>query len=226
MPAGAGPHAVVALIHGGFWRQRYDLTLEHAVARDLQDRGWAVWNIEYRRLEGGGGYPETFEDVAAAIDLLDEVEAPLDMVRLVALGHSAGGHLAMWAASRWSLPEGAPGAGPRVHVRAAVSQAGVLDLAGGASLSKGAARELLRGDLGRTPLTSPAERLPIGVPMLLVHGALDGDVPPEMSSAFCKAARSAGDLCDLVELPGEGHYEHLDPTSGSWKAVLRWLSTL
>ena len=108
-PRGPGPHPVMILIHGGSWRKRYSRVVMRALAGDLVRRGWAVWNIEYRRLGDGGGWPATFEDVAAAIDHLDELQAPLDLERVSVLGHSAGGHLALWAGRAQKLPRGAPG---------------------------------------------------------------------------------------------------------------------
>jgi acetyl esterase/lipase len=211
-PDGGGPHPVAVLIHGGFWRARYGRDLEEAVARDLVARGWAAWNVEYRRLGDGGGWPHTFDDVAAAIEALP-VEAP----RVVAIGHSAGGQLAAWAATR-------------VPLDGVVSQAGALDLGELWRLrtSDHVVDALLGGGPDDVPerydAASPARRLPLGVPMLLVHGALDDDVPIHVSREFAAAARAAGDECMLVETD-EGHYEHLDPGSKSWRAVIEWLRT-
>lgn len=112
VPDGDGPHPVVVVIHGGFWREQYKRDRIVPVAQDLTSRGWATWNIEYRRVgESGGGFPETFEDVANAVDYLNELseEYQLDLDRVVYLGFSAGGHLAVWAGSRHVLPKGAPG---------------------------------------------------------------------------------------------------------------------
>lgn len=229
LPDGDGPHPVAVLIHGGFWRHRYNLRLEHAVARDLQGRGWAVWNVEYRRLHGDGGWPETFADVGAAIDLLVELDAPLDLDRAVSIGHSAGGHLALWAAGRPRLPDGAPGAAPRVRMRRAVAKAGAADLEEVArlELSEGAAADLMGGHPHEVPeryaLASPVRLLPLGVPLLLVHGEADQVVPASLSVRFAEAARAAGDDCELVLVPGEGHRAHLDPCAEVWRAVVAWL---
>lgn len=222
---------MAVLIHGGYWRARYDLRLQHGLVPDLAARGWAVWNLEYRRLgwRSRGGWPATFEDVAAGIDHLGLLDAPLDLARVVAIGHSAGGHLALWAAARSGLPAGAPGAEPAVRPAAAVAQAGVVDLREAArlELSRGAAVSLLGGAPGKLParydVASPIERLPIGVPQLLVHGVADDSVPIELSRRYAERAREAGDPCELVELPGVGHFEHLDPNSHAWGVVTEWL---
>jgi acetyl esterase/lipase len=212
---------VAVVLHGGFWRARYDRTLMHGLCRDLAAAGWAVWNLEYRRLGllSGGGWPETIEDVSAGIDRLVEVPR-LDLRTVVTIGHSAGGQLALWAASR---------AQPRVRVTHAVSQAGVNDLREAArlGLSRDAAVKLLGGTPESRPeryrAASPIERLPLGVPQLLVHGEEDGIVPLGMSLAYHDAALAAGDSVELVVLPATGHYEHLDPGSDAWKAVRAWL---
>jgi dipeptidyl aminopeptidase/acylaminoacyl peptidase len=192
-----------------------------ALCRDLVGAGWAAWNLEYRRLGflAGGGWPETFEDVAAGIDHLAELPG-LDLGTVVAIGHSAGGHLALWAASREL---------PRVRVTHAVGQAAVSDLREAArlGLSRNAAETLLGGSPVQRPeryrRASPIERLPLGLPQLLVHGEEDANVPVAMSLRYRHAALAAGDHVDLVVLPGTGHFEHLDPTSEAWKAVRAWL---
>ena len=134
-PPGAGPFAVVVVVHGGYWKAQYDRSLMTDLCVDLAEHGLAAWNLEYRRVGSGGGWPATFLDVAAGVDVLAELEAPLDLGRVVAVGHSAGGQLALWAASRPTLPADAPGADPRVVIRAAVAQAGVLDLTLAAGLT-------------------------------------------------------------------------------------------
>jgi acetyl esterase/lipase len=215
----APPVAVV--IHGGFWRARYGRKLMHGLCEDLARRGWAAWNLEYRRLGrlSGGGYPRTLEDVAAGIDHLAAIDG-LDRSRVVAIGHSAGGHLAAWSAGRER---------PEVPVTAVVSQAGVVDLrlASELGLSNGVVHQLLGGTPAEVPeryaAASPAERLPLGVPVLLVHGGRDEVVPPVMSESFARAARAAGDEVELVVLPQEEHMGHVVALNPLWGAVTRWL---
>ena len=183
-----GDRGVAVLIHGGFWRDRYDLTLMEPLAADLVARGWTAWNIEYRRLGSGGGVPETLDDVAAAIDHLAELG--LAGGRVVAIGHSAGGHLAAWAASREDA---------RVPLTGYVSQAGVLDTSAPASSGCPTASR------STSCAASPIERLPPAVPGLLVHGSRDDIVPLEISEAFAAArpARSSPSF-------DEDHFGHLE----------------
>jgi acetyl esterase/lipase len=222
---------VAVLIHGGFWRARYDLRLEDDLVADITRGGWAAWNLEYRRLgwRSRGGWPATFEDVAAGIDLLGRLDESLDLARVIAVGHSAGGHLAFWAAARRGLPEGAPGAEPSIRLAGAVAQAGVLDLreASRLGLSRRAAESLLGGSPLKWPkrydLASPIERLPLGLPQLVVHGDADDVVPIAIARGYAERAGTAGDPCELFELPGYGHDEHLDPSSDAWRTVTAWL---
>lgn len=219
LPAADRRQPVVVVIHGGFWRQQYGLDLGTPLAVDLANRGVAAWNLEYRRLGGGGGFPATFADVAAGIDKLAEVGSsePIDLDRVVALGHSAGGHLAVWAAARHRLPGTAPGAGPAVRVRGAVAQAGVLDLAAAeaAGAGGGAVTELLGGSPERYAVTSPIELLPLGVPVTCVHGSADQRVSLAQSERYQRAAMAAGDAVELIS--GDfGHFELIDPVSEPW----------
>jgi acetyl esterase/lipase len=220
MPVGEGPHPVAVLVHGGFWRQPYGRELAGGIARDLVARGWAAWNIEYRRLGGDGGWPHTFDDVAAAIDAIADHGERLDLGQVVAIGHSAGGQLAVWAAGRTDAG---------VPLTGAVSQAGALDLDELSRLgtSRGVVNLLLGGTPAEVPhrydAASPARRLPVGVPLLLVHGERDDDVPVHISREFAAAATAAGDACELVVIDDESHFEHLEPNSRSWRAVVEWL---
>jgi acetyl esterase/lipase len=195
---------------------------------DLAGRDLAAWNLEYRRVGSGGGWPETFDDVAAGVDALAELPAQLDLDRIASVGHSAGGHLALWAAARPTLPDRAPGAHPRVRVGAAVSQAGVLDLQLAARSAP--SDEPTRGLLGdpeehpeRYELASPKERLPLGIPQLVLHGDRDEVVALAIAGSYVAAARDAGDQCDFVLLPKTGHFEHIDPRSDAWRVAREWL---
>ena len=129
LPAGQGPFPVITLIHGGYWTALYDRRETAALAEDLRARGYAVWNVDYRTLgQPGAGWPGTFQDIATALDAIRDLDRSLDQHRVITVGHSAGGHLAVWAASRPALPKHAPGFAPKVNPIAAVSIAGVLDL--------------------------------------------------------------------------------------------------
>lgn len=225
---------VVVLVHGGYWGAAYDRSLQDAVAADLVASGWAVWNIDYRSVGNGGGYPQTFDDVAAACDLLVEVGAGrgLDTSRVALVGHSAGGTLALWAAARHRLPADAPGAAPRLRPVAAVSQAGINDLVSGAEQGLGddAVAALLAARPDDDPdgiyaVTSPQALLPLGIPTLVVTGDADTVVPPGQTSLYAQAATAVGDPVQLQIVAGEGHFEHLDPSSQVWSVVKDWLLT-
>ena len=239
LPRGDGPFPVVVLIHGGFWRRPYGRRLMAGLARDVAAHGWAAWNIEYRRVgQRGGGWPGTLDDVAAAVDALADactltgMDVPLDLSRVVVVGHSAGGHLALWVAARPGLPAGVPGAGPRVTVAAAVSQAGVADLVAGAyeHLGRDACRELLGGAPDEVPdryaAASPMALLPLGVPLLAVHGDADDRVPIHQSETFVAAARAAGDHAELVALPGVDHFAVIDPDHRAWHVARDFVASI
>jgi len=218
----------VVVIHGGFWRARYGLSLGRPLAADLVARGYATWNLEYRRALAGGGWPTTFEDVAAGIDLLETL--PVDASRVVAIGHSAGGHLAAWAAGRGKLPPGTPGAGPTVAVTGVVSQAGVLRLADCARERVGgtAALDLMGGGPDELPepyrLADPIAAVPVPASVLCLHSRADGNVPYSYSESYVAAATAAGGKTALVETSGD-HFTLIDPTAPDWATVTNALST-
>jgi acetyl esterase/lipase len=228
LPRGTGPFAVAIVVHGGYWKSQYDRSLMEGLCVDLATHGLAAWNLEYRRVGGGGGWPETFLDVAAGIDHLAELDAPLDVPRVVAVGHSAGGQLAFWAAARPGLPEESPGHAPRVAITGAVSQAGVLDLTLGAGLMPSATpiRALL-GDPTRNyeryVLASPRERLPLGISQLVLHGDRDDTVSMRIATSYAAAANQVGDPCELRVLRNTGHFEHIDARASAWHAARDWL---
>jgi acetyl esterase/lipase len=231
MPAGEGPHPVVVLVHGGFWGSQFAADLMDGLAADLAGQGFAAWNIEYRRVGNGGGWPATFEDVAAATDHLDRIAAKyrLDLDRVATVGHSAGGHLALWLASRPELPAPAPGASPKVVPVLAVSQAGINDLVAGAEaqLGGGAVQSLLGGGPDEFPdryqQGSPTALAPIQAAVLLVHGTGDPLVPFEQSELY-RAAAVGGEV-EIARFPG-GHFEHIDAASEEWAAVVQRLETM
>ena len=214
-----GPPPVAVVIHGGFWRSAYDLSLGRPLAATLPPRGWAALNVEYRRVGGGGGFAATLADVAAAIDALAAVVEPLDLTRVVTIGHSAGGQLAAWAATRVDAA---------VAVTAVVAQAGVLDLRRAAAdrLGNGATQAFLGGEPSDVPerydVASPIEQLPLGVPVLCIHGRGDANVPLSQSEAFVAVATASGDDAELITVDGD-HFVLIDPASGAWSTVLDWL---
>jgi acetyl esterase/lipase len=222
LPEGDGKVPVAVVIHGGFWMSSYGRELATPLAEDLAKQGIAGYAIEYRRVGNGGGWPATFEDVAAAIDKLAD-QPRLDLGKVVAVGHSAGGQLAVWAAGRAGLPQGAPGSAPRVVLAGAVSQAGVLDLVNAYDEQVGG--DAVPAFLGTTPakdrkryqLASPYERLPLKVPVALVHGTRDGQVPIEQSRRYRDAAVAKGDEVKLTELQHVGHFELIDPADKAWQ---------
>lgn len=218
-PSGTS-RGVVVVIHGGFWRQQYDLSLGRPLAAALVAQGWTAWNLEYRRVGGGGGFPATFDDVSAGIDALADVP-DLDLSTVVTLGHSAGGHLAVWAAGRAGTERWSD---VRVPVTAAVSQAGVVDLAAGERLGGGAVRDLL-GDEPISREVDPLGQAPLDVPVRCVHAPDDPLVPIEQSEAYVDAARAAGADAELVRVEG-GHFGVIDPESQAWAAVTRTLDAL
>jgi len=217
LPSG-DPRGVVVVIHGGFWKAEYDAGLGWPLAASLAEHGWAAWNLEYRRVGsgagGGGGAPATFNDVAAGIDKLADVG--LDLSTVVTLGHSAGGHLATWAAAR---------GGP---VTAVISQAGVLDLgaAHAERLGGGAVESLLGHPPGPGDRRyDPIAQVPLDVPVWCVHGTEDDIVPISQSSAYVEAATAAGARAELVEVDGD-HFVVIDPTSPAWERTLAILDLL
>ncbi len=222
-----GPLPVVVVIHGGYWHAAYGLDLGTPLAVDLAAHGMAAWNLEYRRIENGGGWPATFDDVAAATDAVagtvqDAAGARLDVTNVQVLGHSAGGQLAVWLAGRHTLPDGVPGAAPKVRVRRVVSQAGVLDLLAAErdGLGDGSTRQLMgvssAQDRDRYVVASPQQRLPIGVPVTCVHGDADRNVPFSQSADYVAAAQKVGDPASLVPVSGADHFALIDPSTPAW----------
>lgn len=233
LPAEGDRLPVVVLVHGGFWQPGYDRHLEDEVAQVLAADGFAVWNIDYALADTP--WPATLRDAAAALDHVADStnSARLDLARIAVVGHSAGGHLALWLASRTGLPENAPGASPAVHVKAAIAQAPVADLVSAAreGVGNGAVEDLLDGGPDDVPeryaVSSPQELLPVsGVRFTVVHGDADDKVPLRQSTAYVDAARALGMQVELQVLEGVGHFEHLDPDSPAVTAMRTALDDL
>ncbi|MFD1845462.1 alpha/beta hydrolase [Arthrobacter flavus] len=234
LPAGEMRPGVVVIIHGGYWRSGYGLDLGQPLAQDLASRGYACWNLEYRRAGNGGGWPETFADVHAGIDLLATAAGDhgLDLTVTTALGHSAGGHLAVWAAGRSTLPDGAPGAGtPTVQLTGVVSQSGVLNLADAhdQGLGDGAVLNLLGVDPAEDPvryrLADPMTAIPLAVPVLALHGEDDSTVPLSQSDSYATTAVAAGANAELIMIPGD-HFAMITPGTEAWTRVVQAVDRL
>jgi acetyl esterase/lipase len=236
-PSGAGPHPVAVMIHGGCWQATLPgVELMAYIAEDLRKAGIAVWNLEYRRLGSeGGGYPGTFEDVARGFDYLAKVakDNALDLSKVITLGHSAGGHLALWAAARGRIAKDSPLHGvATVSPRAVITLAGINDLAayrdGGAEAAACGGPPTIDGLIGAGKRkagenlyadTSPAALLPLGVRQTIISGAEDPIVPASFGRAYASKARAAGDSVEELTIEKAGHFELIDPDSAAWARI-------
>lgn len=240
LPQGTGPFPVAVLIHGGCFRAEFAKLDELSqMAEALRREGVATWNIEYRRLgQPGGGWPGTYRDIGQGIDHLRELATnyPLDLGNVVIIGHSAGGHLALWAASRLALPSADP-----LYMPSPIQPRGVVDLAGLPDLrtdvrgyeeacSRPVVHEMLGGEpgiAGRNGVSaSPDERLPLGVRQRIVLGEFEDFVPPPMAGAYIAKAQASGDDAQLVTIPRAGHFEIAASTTEAWPAVLQTILNL
>lgn len=227
VPPVEGSLPLVVLIHGGYWRDSYDLSLENAVAADLSGRGYLVWNIDYA--PSSVPWPATLTDAAAAYDFAftGAFASRINQGRVAVVGHSAGGHLALWLASRGRLPAGAPGAGPHVTPSLAVPQAPVASFVNAAKLGLGggAVDALLGGSPSSVPdreaAADPLVLAPSGVRTVLVHGVDDAIVPMSQSEDYLAVAQD----CTLVRVPGD-HFTHLDPKTKACEELRKALATL
>jgi acetyl esterase/lipase len=216
------------LFHGGFWYHAWERDLMDGLARDLARRGIAAWNVEYRRVGAGGGWPATGEDAARATDHLLPL-APvygLDLDRVALLGHSAGAQLALWVAARGRRGE--------VHPRLVVGLATIADLEaamteriGGGSVGRLLGAGAGSGDDGDLDVAltdaSPRGRLPIGIPQILAHAVDDDVVPLRQTTVYAEAARTAGDDVTVLTIDAGGHFGLMDPLSSAWPAVAKAL---
>jgi acetyl esterase/lipase len=230
LPAKRRRTGTVVLFHGGWWGPKYGADNLDAAAADLAERGWVVWNVEYRRLGLRGGYPATLADAATAIDYLATLE-DVDTERVMAIGHSAGGHLAAWAAGRSKLSADAPGAGPVVELAGVISLAGVLDLATAAreKIGNGAAIDLMGGGPDECPeryaVADPLGQVPIPAAVRCVHARADDRVPFTESVTYVEAATAAGQDAQLLEVDGD-HFSIADVSSAAWPTVVKALEEL
>jgi acetyl esterase/lipase len=229
LPKTPSPFPVAIIIHGGCWLAEYDLHHISSFSAALTQHGIATLSLEYRRVGNpGGGWPGTFMDVANGADHLRAISLRyhLDLSRVVVVGHSAGGHLALWLASRRLLPEQSPlhSADP-LPLRGVVALAGVPDLVAGSH--ERVCDDSIDRLMGGTPATvperyrfgSPRELLPLHVPQRLVHGALDSIVPLKIAKEYTTAATEAGDDVVLTVVPNAGHFEMIAPGTSAWDVI-------
>jgi len=229
VPDGAsGPWPLVLLLHGGVWREPHDRVHVRPLAAALAATGVVVANVDYRRVDGAGGWPATFEDAAAATDALPRLVtaaglAEVDPQAVVLVGHSAGGHLALWSALRHRLPAGAPGrrtTPPGVAGVVALGAVVALTEFHAASDDAPTVERLMGGSPADVPdRYRSADPARIGAPdcrTILVHGTDDEAVP--VATVRDYAAAHPG-VVELVELPATGHFPVIDPTSTAWPAV-------
>jgi acetyl esterase/lipase len=239
LPIGDGPVPLVILVHGGCWRAQYDLKHIAPAAAAITSAGFATWAIEYSRIgDPNGGWPGTFDDVSHAIDHVRAIARQfprIDTTRVVLVGHSAGGQLALWAASRRQNENTGLFRSSITPLRLAgvVSLAGISDLATYGAQPGGCNAEVtpLMGGTpkqvaGRYHAVSPVDRVPIGTPIRLIHGEADPIVPPAQSKDFLARARIGGDVVQMDLIPNAGHFDLIAPQSGAWVVVMRSINAL
>jgi len=220
--AGQGPHPLVVMVHGGGWQAIYNLTHAGHLCVDLAEHGIATWNIEYRRIgDPGGGWPGTGEDVLQALEYVTDLAAdyPLDLERVVLMGHSAGGHLAVWSSLNSGLP-----------LRGVISLAGTVDMHAYAAAGHdhGMIARLLGGGPDEIPerweSVSPRQHLPWPVRTVLICGS--ADVHWSHNEETSEAARAAGGDVEFISLPDADHFEVVDPIAPEWKIVRQTIEAL
>jgi acetyl esterase/lipase len=238
LPGSEAPHSSVIMIHGGCWLAMYPgVELMNAVAEDLSSKGFAVWNIDYRRIgHPGGGYPGTFLDVANGADefirIAEKFNLPKD--RIIAAGHSAGGHLATWLAIRPQLStESELYTENPIRIDAVVSLAGINDLEryalyGASPCGRNTVEQLIDAENRKSPYhdTSPSEMLPLSVPLVEISAAFDEPVPPFLGYHFVNEIVQAGGSAEHILLQNAGHYEMIYPPSSEWESVLEVFETI
>ena len=233
LPAGAGPFPVAVMIHGGCWSAPWDRNLMNWISDDLRRRGIAVWNIDYRVIEDGNGYPHVFDDTFNGIHALavQGREFPLDLSRIVGVGHSAGGHLALWyqaRRNRWAPPPNVRMI-PPPELRSVVSLGGLPDLElaerpPGSGCGIEVIGQLIgRGRPGRTdPFadTSVPRMGPLGIPQVLINGNQDRIIPTFYAEDYARKMRAQGDDVRVRMIDHSGHVELVAPESAAWAAAV------
>lgn len=232
LPRGGGRgqlYPLVVLIHGGAWESSFTLGYMEQLAELLTLAGVATWNLEFRRVNNpGGGYPGTFRDVGTGIDYVTRLaeDYPLDLERVVLLGHSSGGHLATWAAGRKNIPKDS-----ELFVQDPLAPCGVVDLAGVLDLEAAfqAGRDDVRHILDaadideirdKAPTASSIRLLPVGVPQTLIIGSKDNPWRLESHIRYHAAATKAGETIDLVILEGANHFDVVDSSGPAWVEIV------
>ena len=246
LPAATRMPPLLVLLHGGWWKSGYNLAYTGHFASALRDAGVAVWSLEYRCGGDGGGWPTTFTDVAAGYDYIEKLAQvyPLDLDRVVAAGHSAGGHLAFWLAGRHHVLAGSPISEPqpRIPLRAAIGLAGAVDLQLTIDISGHLTfahdREEVYTFMGGTPSEQPerylagdpGHLLPFNIPQLLIQGSDDNQIPPSLPRRWAEKAQAQGDEVTVSIIRGADHFDVVDPQSRGWpptqSAILNLLRSL
>ena len=240
LPKGPGPFPVAVVIHGGCWKKFADLKNTSPMSDALRNAGIATWNIEYRRVDSeGGGWPGTYLDIANAVDHLKTIAGKyhLDMKQVITVGHSAGGHLALWAAARHRLAKDSP-----LYVKDPLPIRAAVNLAGPGRLQSLSAEQqqkvcgsvpvtrLLGGEIDSVPRRlhdgSPAQMLPLGVPQILITGSLDWLVPPALGEEYAAIAQRSGDKAQMTVIEGAGHFEVIAPGTAAWPTVQKAIRSL
>ena len=228
---------LVIFLHGGCWLSDYNLEYLSAAAGDLVKDGYAVWTPEYRRVgDEGGGYPNTFKDIQASVDFVRTLADiyPLDIDNVVIMGHSAGGHLALWLATQGNLSAKSSLYNPNpLPLKGVISLAGITDLVAydktGNDCSTAVAK-LMGGQANEMKSryfeSGPINLVPSNIPTRLIQGEVDNIVPMSQGDTYAIKAKAAGEDVKVVTIKGGGHFDMVSPYSTAWKAIKTELAEL